>query len=145
MIIHNGGAGTSRDEIVLFPFDDYSIPFQRGTRLQLISYRSSAEGGTRIVVPCGPPGTPDCARISFYGAVQPVGSELWMWYLGQGGLPDDFQRVCLAKSSDGYHWEKPELGLIAYNGTTGNNLVDLGGGLYDVVALSSTLYVFMAG
>ena len=31
------------DQIVLFPFDDYSIPFQHGVRLQLVPYRAGVE------------------------------------------------------------------------------------------------------
>lgn len=55
-----------------------------------------------------------------------------MWYLGQG--PDEsggegetwFQRIHLAMSTDGYHWEKPNLGLVEYSGSRDNNLVDMG-------------------
>ena len=36
MILYNGGPNLSLGEVVLFPFDDYSLPFQRGVRLQLI-------------------------------------------------------------------------------------------------------------
>jgi len=33
------------------------------------------------------------------------------------------QYNCLAVSSDGIHWEKPELGLVEFNGDTKNNIV----------------------
>lgn len=137
MIIHNGGPATSLSELVLFPFDDFSLPFQRGMRLHLVPYQSTAERGTRVGVSCGAPGTPDSACIYYYGAVQKVGDEYWMWYLGQGHREDDFARVCLAISQDGYHWEKPELNLVSYNGHARNNLVDLGGGAYRVVAFTA--------
>ena len=136
MFIHNGGPSTSLDTLTLFPFDDYSLPFQRGMHLHLIPRQSTAEAGTRLAVACGPPGTPDSRAISYYGAVQRVGSEYWMWYLGQGDRADDWQRVCLATSPDGYHWQKPHLHLLPYNGNMENNLVDLGGGAYGVVALT---------
>jgi hypothetical protein len=55
--------------VVLFPFDDHSLPFQRGVRLQLVARRASAEAGTRIVVRPGPPGAPDSRSISYYGSV----------------------------------------------------------------------------
>jgi hypothetical protein len=57
-----------------------------------------------------------------------------MWYLGRGDGEGEHQRLCLATSRDGYHWEKPELGLIAYGGSTRNNLVDLGGGRFNIAA-----------
>ena len=136
MIIQNGGSSESLDEIVLFPFDDHSIPFQHGVRLQLIS--CSGGGGKNIVVRRGPPGAPDSKHVCFYGTVQRVGDELWMWYLGQGDKDNRWhQRVCFAKSKDGYHWEKPSLGLVEYNGNKNNNLVDLG----DVVNYNVTACV----
>ncbi len=134
--MQNGGPVTGLESLTLFPFDDCSLPFQRGMRLHLIPYQSTAEGGTRLALACGTPGTPDSLAISYYGAVQRVGDEYWMWYLGQGEGEHEFQRVCLATSQDGYRWQKPHLHLIPYNGDTANNLVDLGGGAYAVVALT---------
>jgi len=49
VIIKNGAPSISRDEVVLFPFDDYSIPFQNGVRLQLIPNKAGI-GRRRIVV-----------------------------------------------------------------------------------------------
>lgn len=121
-----GGASTrSLDEITLFPFDDHAIPLQRGVQLHLNSYRASC-GRTRIVLPPGPPGAPDCQHVAYYGTVICIGAELWMWYLGQGDDDHWFQRVHFAKSRDGYHWEKPALGLVDYRGSRENNLVDMG-------------------
>ncbi len=37
---------------------------------------------------------------------------------------DDFDgRLCYAESTDGEHWEKPELGLVEYDGGTANNII----------------------
>lgn len=37
---------------------------------------------------------------------------------------DDFDgRLCYAESADGVNWVKPELGLVAYDGSTANNIV----------------------
>ena len=131
MIIKNTPDHPSTTQAVLFPFDDYSIPFQHGVRLHLNGYRSPVDH-TRIVVPPGPPGAPDASRAIYYGSVHRVGDELWMWYLGHGdgggssgGGAAWHQRVCLAKSRDGYNWEKPDLGLVEYNGSKHNNLVDI--------------------
>ena len=130
MIIKNGGPNITRDEIILFPFDDYSIPFQHGVRLQL----ESRGGETKIVLGTGNPGAPDSRLVVYYGTVKRVGDELWMWYLGQGDGDQWHQRVCLARSKDGYNWEKPELGLVEYGGNVNNNLVDLTGDKHHITA-----------
>jgi len=60
-----------------------------------------------------------------------------MWYLGSrrpevpvysmgrglGGYAEHC--VCYAESQDGYTWVKPKLGLVEYNGSLDNNIVDL--------------------
>ncbi|MDE2994429.1 MAG: hypothetical protein OXU67_11165, partial [Chloroflexota bacterium] len=49
-----------------------------------------------------------------------------MWYdaLLEGGLPHEgARRLCYAESTDGLSWEKPELGLIPFRGSTANNVV----------------------
>ena len=61
----------------------------------------------------------------------PVWNEakrVWqLWYNGgQYGLP------LYAESSDGIHWEKPELGLVAWEGSKRNNIYNLhGNGTFD--------------
>ena len=133
MIIRNGSPQKSLKSVVLFPFDDYSIPFQDGVELQLVSH-SIGCGGTKIVLGLGEEGAPDSARVVYYGSVHKVGDELWMWYLGQDKTPGWFERVCFAKSVDGYHWERPNLGLVEYRGNRDNNLVDLNQGQHHVQA-----------
>ena len=125
MRIDNGGPSQSLDSIVLFPFDDNSIPFQHGVKLQLVGKQNNH--GDKPAVELGSEGAHDSQWIAFYGTVLNVDDELWMYYLGQG--PDDewHQRVCLAKSTDGKTWEKPDLGLVEYHGNKNNNLVDMGG------------------
>jgi len=44
MIIPNGGPLQSLDEIVLFPFDDGSIPLQTGRLLRLLARRRLRHG-----------------------------------------------------------------------------------------------------
>lgn len=39
--------------------------------------------------------------------------------------PGGGSRICLATSKDGIHWEKPELGLVAFRGNRRNNMVPL--------------------
>ncbi len=81
---------------------------------------------SEIVLGLGEAGKPDDRIVTYYGTVHKVENEFWMWYLGQGSTGSDWhQRMCLAKSRDGRHWERPNLGLVEYNGTKENNLIDL--------------------
>ena len=121
MRISNGGPDVSHDSLVLFPFDDHSVPFQRLVKLHLNGKRRTANT-TQVVVPLGEEGAHDSVWIAYYGTVVRVGDELWMWYLGQG--EDRKRRSCYAVSKDGFNWERPKLGLVEYNGHTQNNLVE---------------------
>ena len=50
--------------------------------------------------------------------------RLWYDALLEGGLPrEGARRLCYAESTDGLCWEKPELGLIPFRGSTANNIV----------------------
>jgi len=131
MKIINNTMSSSLNEIVLFPFDDYALPLQRGVQLNLKSYQGGSDR-TQIILAPGDKGTHDSEHIAYYGTVKKVGDEYWMWYLGQGPVQMEdestpwFQRVCLAKSKDGYNWKRPMLGLVEYSGSRANNLVDMG-------------------
>jgi hypothetical protein len=49
-----------------------------------------------------------------------------VWYEAYKKFPppgEPGQVLCYATSRDGLHWEKPELGLIPYQGSTANNIV----------------------
>jgi hypothetical protein len=48
---------------------------------------------------------------------------LKMWYItrGAGQTPQTF--IAYAESSDGFSWNRPELGLLEYDGSTANNLL----------------------
>jgi len=48
-----------------------------------------------------------------------------MWYecYDQGYTGDQDARYAYAESADGIHWEKPNLGLVEYQGSTDNNLI----------------------
>ena len=135
----NSSSDGSLAEMVYFPFDDRAWPLQKGVQLHLNGYRTGC-GSTKIVLPKGEEGDPDSEHVAYYGTVIRIEDELWMWYLGQG--PDEtnrkgntwFQRVCLAKSKDGYNWEKPNLGVVEYQGNKNNNLVDLVQGSSHVAA-----------
>jgi hypothetical protein len=121
-------------EIVLFPFDDYSLPWSKGLVLTLMPGRKSptnpglgidAQHPGKPVLPIGKPGDPDHPRAYFYGTVIKVGDEYRMWYTGRD--PDGKRQVCYAVSRDGLKWEKSKLGLVEYRGSRQNNLVAIQG------------------
>ena len=48
-----------------------------------------------------------------------------MWYNAQPSRdkPEAGKNLCYAVSADGVHWEKPELGLVEFGGSTANNIL----------------------
>lgn len=116
-------------ETVLFPFDDHSLPFNRGLNLNLVAgakhQRQDSFLPNRPVLSIGEPGDPDHPRAYFLGTVLEVGGEYRMWYTGYD--KDGNRQVCYATSSDGLKWTKPKLGLVPYHGSRENNLVALDG------------------
>ncbi|MCW5547831.1 MAG: hypothetical protein KIT44_02610 [Opitutaceae bacterium] len=115
-------------EIVLFPFDDHSLPFNRGLVLNLVQgrkhQRQDPQHPNKPVLDVGKPGDPDYPRVYFYGTVIQIDGEYRMWYTGHDGKN---RQVCYAVSPDGVNWTKPRLGLVEYNGSKENNLVSLDG------------------
>ena len=135
MKIVSSATEASLDSLVLFAFDDYAIPFQRGVELTL----ATGQGRGRVVLAPGINGSPDSKHVAYYGTVLKVGQEYWMWYLGQGDVESSaedpwHQRICLATSQDGYTWSKPSLGLVDYGGNKANNLIDMGSGIGHISA-----------
>lgn len=63
----------------------------------------------------------ESGEIGFCVSVVQDGGEYKMWYLAHDRA-DHFCQ-CYARSSDGRTWEKPELGLIEYEGSKNNNIV----------------------
>jgi len=66
-------------------------------------------------------------RLHLWSA--PVWSEqrsVWqMWYFGSDGSSKGLVPL-YAESTDGLAWEKPRLGLVSWNGSSNNNIFDLG-------------------
>ena len=63
--------------------------------------------------------TKSAPREGFPGEGLPTEKRAWVdWREGHRGYG-----VCYAISNDGLHWEKPELGLIDYDGSKDNNIV----------------------
>src|SRR5829696_4492742 len=113
--VRHGVPRASVREAVLFPFDDHSLPFSAGVRLNLVPGKAPGVKPP-VVLDHGGPGDPDEHVARFYGTVIPLGETLCMWYLG--GTEHNALRACFATSKDGIEWEKPRLGLVEHGGGT---------------------------
>ncbi|GMV98206.1 MAG: hypothetical protein HRF43_17490 [Phycisphaerae bacterium] len=62
-----------------------------------------------------------------YSSVMKLGEKYLMWYHAMDHKLWDSSptagSICLATSSDGIHWDKPDLGLVEYQGSRQNNIV----------------------
>ena len=112
-------------EAVLFAFDDHAFPFKNNVETRLFIGQKS-----RLVLPPGPPGSHDEALL-YYGTVIRIGDTFHLWYNGNHGpmrpLPGFEREKCVlayATSKDGVNWVKPKLGLVEFNGSKQNNIVD---------------------
>ncbi|MBM3801137.1 MAG: hypothetical protein FJW26_02370 [Acidimicrobiia bacterium] len=133
ILVRNGVPQQAVEEAVLFSFDDCSLPFTRDLHMSLAPGRKfpdETDDGRNIVMDPRHPGKPVLAQgkpgePDSYEVICPIvffiEGEFRMWYLGQG--EDRKRRSCFAVSKDGFHWEKPKLGLVPFNGTKDNNLV----------------------
>jgi len=121
---------------VLFAFDDYSIPWRYRVRLQM--HQPQKYAGNPILAR-GAAGEADARRMQCCPVVRD-GDKFRMWYVARDDDPDlvrayDTGRICYAESDDGYHWTKPNLGLVEYKGSKQNNICDIepGAGNMDVL------------
>ena len=128
MIVLNGGPGIEINEAVLFPYDDRTLPFRYRLQIGLVEGLNPYKGHL-VAMERGGPGTPDSRIIKYYGAVCEVEDELRLWYLARGDVGGEItpEQVCYAVSTDGLNWEKPELGLVEFNGSKRNNLLPFRG------------------
>ena len=124
--VTNTSPSAKVEEAVLFPFDSCSIPFSSGLRLQMVAGKRYGHKAP-IVLKRSRHSAPDDDFVRFYGTVIPFEDELRIWYPARGKLDPrtSVYRVCYATSKDGRNWEKPELGLVEYDGSRANNAVDL--------------------
>ncbi len=126
--------GIPHKELTLFVFDDYAIPFSRTLYLTLLRPRQHSE---KPVMRPGKSGSVDAFATALYGTVLHIDGRYRMWYtalptvedlpiLGAGRPGSDLgPHVAYAESTDGIHWEKPNLGLKDWRGRRDNNLVGL--------------------
>ncbi|MCH2127074.1 MAG: hypothetical protein MK165_19940 [Pirellulaceae bacterium] len=80
------------------------------------------------------PEAADTVRIFNRGSVRIEDGRFRMWYTAtETGMPGGVDRagpnwqslmhVCYAESTDGIHWQRPELGLVEFRGSKRNNIV----------------------
>ena len=121
-----GSSDPSQREAVFLPFDNVSVPFTNALKVQLIAGKKPGQKNP-IVVARGEPGAPDDEHIGFYGTVIQIDDVLHMWYSATSTLDAERKgrRVCYATSRDGVNWDKPKVGLVDWQGSKDNNIVDL--------------------
>lgn len=118
------------DPVVLFAFDDHTLPWRSNLQLTLERPVKAAENP---VVRHGAPASPDGYGALLYGTVLHQDGKFRMWYIAEprpdATVPGDAERlrtyrpIAYAESRDGVHWEKPELGLVEFRGNKRNNLI----------------------
>lgn len=119
--------GVDPEELVLFAFDDHSIPLRSKINLTLTQPELHENNP---VLRRGLPGELDHLFAAMYGTVFFLDGKFRMWY-GAVDTWEGFEpsrgniRLAYAESTDGIHWEKPKLGLREFAGDKDNNLLDL--------------------
>ncbi len=131
--------------MVLFAFDDHSIPWQHNLKLTLVK---AVKHPGNPVLRRGPAGAPDHGHAVLYGTVIKQGHTFRMWYLGMhegetkaGQAPGWWRPMCYAESKDGITWTKPELGLVEFNGGTKNNICLIEGEPFSMTRVNDFLSV----
>ncbi len=113
--------------------DNRFLEFSRGVRLHVHPPRKTGELSIAQEHPW------ESRRVGLYGTVLKVGETYHMWYESLANFDRDdagnhtlkverdrsgWQRfMCYARSRDGITWEKPNLGLVEFEGSRKNNIV----------------------
>ncbi len=128
--------GVDPDELVLFAFDDYWLPFRQSLSLSL---QQPTLCNQNPVLRLGSREEADAYYAALYGTVFRLGEKFRMWYSAVDN-EEEFNlrtnlRLAYAESEDGIHWIKPKLGLREYRGNKENNLCDLNRECYNIQVL----------
>jgi hypothetical protein len=102
-------------------FDNLLIDRSEGIQLRMIPPAQEFE-------PVLSPDKPwEANGIGAYNTVLYENGKFRMWYSATTAREANYMGtelvLCYAESLDGVHWEKPELGLVEYNGSTANNII----------------------
>lgn len=100
--------------------DDRLFDYCQGVRLCMNNPVQDAEP---VFVPSQPW---EKKGMAFYNTVLREGGTFRLWYgaVMKTGLPQEGAiRLCYAESADGLHWERPELGIVPFEGSARNNIV----------------------
>ena len=114
------------DSVILSAFDDYAMPWARGSCIEM---QRPVKHADNPVVPRGGDGAVDGWRAGVPSVVR-VGDSWRMWYVACPQVHGYHAiHIGYAESDDGLTWHKPELGLVEVNGSRANNLVAAAPGL----------------
>ena len=114
----------------------HTIPIQLGSQKQLLFDDLFLEKSRGITLRMNPPfQQPEAVLVAdkpweqlglcAYNTVMLENDRFRMWYdaITRDHKGQTRRFLCYAESADGVHWEKPELGLIMFNGAKNNNIV----------------------
>ena len=125
--------------VCLIPNGTLAEPIDIGTRLELLVDNHLIESMEDVEQKLHPPSPREVAIVhdepwegnsSGYHTVFRDGDLYRMYYRGhQYRVEEDYfgharrEVICYAESKDGIHWEKPELGLVEFEGSKANNII----------------------
>jgi len=101
-------------------FDEYFLERAEGVRLCM---NAPVQHPEPVLAPDRPW---EALGIAGYNTVLREDGRFRLWYgaMMKQGLPQEGAiRLCYTESADGLHWEKPELNLLPFRGSTANNIV----------------------
>lgn len=108
--------------------------------VELVVHKPHKTG--QIVIACERPWE---ERFGQYHSVLYENKTYHMWYTAYGGADSNavpVRSIAYARSSDGVHWQKPDLGLVEIYGTRKNNIV-LGHGFGGIKGATHGCMVFL--
>jgi len=112
----------------------------RSERIKLVVHKPHRTD--EVVLRCDRPWE---ERLGQYHSVLKDGDTYHMWYTFYGRADKDspiVRSIAYARSGDGIHWEKPDLGLVEVYGTRKNNIV-LGHGFAGIKGATHGCMVFL--
>ncbi len=114
--------------------------FKEAQGMQLVVHRPVKTG--QMVIRCERPWE---ERLCFYHSVLKDGDTYHLWYTvycKDSNSTPSVRSIAYARSKDGVHWEKPDLGLVEIGGSKKNNIV-LGLGFGGVKGATHGCMVFL--